>query len=274
MRNLLNFLAKYNNLIIFIFLEGLALYLIASGNNYHNSKLGNVLRSTTRGMESRISEARVYINLVEVNKRLAAENVVLRNRIDRLLISGADSVTSVYDTLYNQYYTYTPAEVVRSSVNRQKNFFTLNKGTAYGIKTDMAVTSMGGVAGVIVGATANYSVAMSVLNTDFRLSARIKSSGYFGSLSWDGRDYRYAILNEIPQHVYIMKGDTIEATGFSTLFPEGTVVGTISDYEKPGGDFYRIKVLLNADFKKLHYVEVIGSLRKNEILQLEKQYPW
>ena len=65
----------------------------------------------------------------------------------------------------------------------------------------MAVTSANSVAGVIVGCSENYSVAMSLLNLDFKLSARIKSNGYFGSLSWDGRDYRYAILSEIPQHV-------------------------------------------------------------------------
>ena len=51
----------------------------------------------------------------------------------------------------------------------------------------MAVISENSVAGVIVGCSKNYSVAMSVLNLDFKLSARIKSNGYFGSLSWDGR---------------------------------------------------------------------------------------
>ncbi len=65
----------------------------------------------------------------------------------------------------------------------------------------MAVTGSEGVAGVIVGCSENYSVAISLLNLDFRLSARIKSNGYFGSLSWDGRNYRQATLNEIPQHV-------------------------------------------------------------------------
>ncbi len=58
----------------------------------------------------------------------------------------------------------------------------------------MAVTSDDSVAGVIVGCSDNYSVVMSLLNIDFRLSARIKSNGYFGSLSWDGRDYQTCCL--------------------------------------------------------------------------------
>lgn len=113
---------------------------------------------------------------------------------------------------------------------------------------------------------------MSLLNLDFRLSARLKSNGYFGSLSWDGSDTRHAILSEIPQHVTFGIGDTIETTGFSAVFPEGVMIGTVSDFEKSGGDFYRITVALGTDFKKLRFVNVIGNLRKEEQLELEKQF--
>jgi rod shape-determining protein MreC len=136
----------------------------------------------------------------------------------------------------------------------------------------MAVISANSVAGVIVGCSKNYSVAMSLLNLNFKLSARIKSNGYFGSLSWDGRDYRYAILSEIPQHVLVNVGDTIETTGYSAIFPEGAMIGTVSDYEKFGGDFYKITILLTTDYKKLHFVDVIANLKKTELLELEKLY--
>jgi rod shape-determining protein MreC len=141
-----------------------------------------------------------------------------------------------------------------------------------GLSVDMAVISGSNVAGVIVGCSENYSVVMSLLNINFRLSSRFKSNGYFGSLSWDGRDYRHAILSEIPQHVTFGIGDTIETTGFSATFPEGILVGTVSNFEKTGGDFYRIEVSLFTDFKKLHFVNVVGNMRKKEQLELEKQF--
>jgi hypothetical protein len=50
------------------------------------------------------------------------------------------------------------------------------------------------------------------------------------------------------------------------------IVGTINDYEKRGGDFYRIRVSLITDFKMLHYVDVIGNLEKAEKAELEKQF--
>ena len=272
MRNLLNFLIRFNNLIIFLVLEGITFYLLANGNSYHNSRVTNAIGGLTRGIESRISSTRNYLKLGEINQELARENIELRNRIERLTRKGNSVIFSVSDTIYNQQYTHTSAEVIENSVNKQKNFFTINKGKRDGITTDMAVTSNDGVAGLIVGSSEDFSVAMSLLNIDFRLSVRLKSSGYFGSLSWDGRDPGHAVLTEMPQHLNLSIGDTVETTGYSAVFPEGLIVGTISDFRKPGGDFYTIRVKLKTDFKKLHFVDVIGNLRRKEKVELENQF--
>jgi rod shape-determining protein MreC len=272
MRNLLNFLARYNQLIIFLILEGIAIYLLSTRNSYHNSTVVRGIRGITTGIEEKISNIRSYFHLGEINQALAIENVLLKNRIDKLVATGNSSFTSVSDTIYKQQYVYTSAKIIENSVNSQKNFFTLNKGKKQGLSVDMAVTAGESIAGVIVGCSENYSVAMSVLNLDFRLSARIKSNGYFGSLSWDGRDYRHAVLSEIPQHVTFGVGDTVETTGYSAIFPEGTLIGTVSDLERSGSDFYRIRVLLFSDFKKLQFVEVVGNLKKIEQLELQKTF--
>jgi rod shape-determining protein MreC len=272
MRNLLNFLVRYNNLIIFLFLEGIAFYLLSTANNYQNSRLLNGVRGMTRGIEKKISNTRSYLNLHEINEALASENIALKNIISKSVRKENSLFFSVDDSVHKQQYLHTSAEVIDNSINRQRNFFTINKGESQGIKVDMAIVSANSVAGVIVGCSKNYSVAMSLLNPDFKLSARIKSNGYFGSLGWDGRDYRYAVLSEIPQHVLVNVGDTIETTGYSAIFPEGVMIGTVSDYEKFGGDFYKITVLVTTDFKKLHYVDVIGNMKKTEQLQLEKLF--
>jgi len=264
MRNLLNFLAKYNNLIIFLVLEGLGFYLLSTGNGYHNTRIVKGVRGLTNGIERKISNARTYFHLRDINQKLARENITVRNNFERLVKNEELVFFSVLDTVHQQQYTYSSAEIVNNSVNRQKNFFTLNKGKMQGLSVDMAVTTNDGVAGVIVGCSRNYSVAMSVLNSDFRLSARIKSNGYFGSLTWDGKDYSHATLSEIPQHVTFGIGDTIETTGFSAVFPEGIMIGTVSDFEKSGSDFYKIIVSLKTDFKKLHFVTVIANMKRTE----------
>jgi len=272
MRNLLNFIARYNNVIIFLILEGIALSLLTSGNNYHNTRVVKGIRVFTAGIERSISKTRSYFRLRELGESLSMENAALRNRIVQMEMKENPLFFSVDDSARKQKYIWTSAEVVNNSVNRQKNFFTLNKGYNQNLAEDMAVISDEGVAGVIVGCSSNYSVVMSVLNIDFRLSARIKSKGYFGSLSWDGRDYSHALLSEIPQHVNASVEDTVETTGYSAVFPEGLMVGVISEIEKSGSDFYRISVLLKTDFKKLYFVNVIGNLQKTEQKELEKQF--
>jgi rod shape-determining protein MreC len=230
------------------------------------------IRGLTQSIEMRVSNTRAYLSLRDVNKVLAAENIALKNNIERLMKTGDSPFLSISDSVYKQQFTHTSASVIDNSINKQKNFFTINKGRQHGVEVDMAVTSGEGVSGVIVGCSENYSLAMSLLNLDFRLSARLKTNGYYGSLNWDGVNYRKAILSEIPQHVPVNVGDTIETTGYSAIFPEGIMVGTVSDFEKPGGDFYKITVTLTTDFKKLHYVDIIGNMRKSEQLELQNLF--
>jgi len=272
MRNLLNFIAKYNNVIIFLILEGIAFSLITSGNDYHNSRYIKKIRGITTGFEKSFSRTRSYFNLRESHDKLAEENALMRNRLEQTGKMDSNLFVPFTDSIYKQKYIWSSARVINNSINRQKNYFTLNKGYNNNLATDMAVVSDDGIAGIIIGCSSNYSVAMSLLNIDFRLSARIRSNGYFGSLNWDGRDHKHAVLTEIPQHVNVNEGDTVETTGYSAIFPEGVMVGIISDIEKSGSDFYKISVLLKCDFKKLQNVSVIANLQKAEQQNLETQF--
>lgn len=271
MRNLLNFLARYNNLILFLLLEGIALFLIITENNYHNTRFSKGVRGLTRGIDQRITNTKNYLNLRDINSALSIENADLQTRLADVLLRDTTRFIQHEDTLVNQKYLYTSALVVNNSVNKQKNFFTLNKGKKKGVDVDMAVITTDGVAGIIVASSDNYSIAMSLLNIDFRLSSRFRGSGYFGSLAWDGRDTQHAVLSEVPQHVPVAVGDTVETTGYSAIFPEGILIGTVSDFKKSGGDFYVINVKLSNDFRKLSYVRVIGNLRRTEQKSLETQ---
>ena len=272
MKNLLNFIARYHNFIIFLLLETLAIYLLATNNSYHNTRLVKVVNSLAYGLESKITNTRTYLNLHEINTSLALENSMLKNEIEALRVDNNVGLNEVNDTLRFQQYYYSTARIVNNSTNKQKNYITINKGKVNGINPDMAITGPSGVAGIVVSSSNNYAVVMSVLNLDFRLSARIKRNGYFGSLIWDGRSYQYAKLNDIPNHIDIMVGDTVETTNFSAIFPEGVMVGTVSEFEKVGGDFYSVTVRLITDFKNLEYVNVISNLRKKEQLELENSY--
>ncbi|HDR50779.1 MAG TPA: rod shape-determining protein MreC, partial [Mariniphaga anaerophila] len=103
------------------------------------------------------------------------------------------------------------------------------------------------------------------------ISAKLKKSGYYGSLVWQSGNYRKAGLTEIPLHVEIAAGDTVVTSGYSSIFPEGFLIGTISAFDRPDGEnYYAIQVELAVDFKALGHVEVVEILDKDEIIELER----
>jgi rod shape-determining protein MreC len=110
-----------------------------------------------------------------------------------------------------------------------------------------------------------------VLNRDFNVSAKIKKSGYFGPLNWNGSSSYYATLVDIPHHVKIGEGDTIVTSGYGGVFPEGYMIGTISSFRLKGGNYYEIKVKLSTEFRKLDYVQVIMNYAKTQIDSLENK---
>ena len=66
-------------------------------------------------------------------------------------------------------------------------------------------------------------------------------------------------------------GDQVITSGYSTVFPEGIVVGTIDDmFNSDDGLSYILKIKLATDFGKLTDVRVIARNNRHEINVLEK----
>jgi rod shape-determining protein MreC len=67
-------------------------------------------------------------------------------------------------------------------------------------------------------------------------------------------------------------GDLVVTSGYSSIFPDGILLGNVEDVElEKGASFYRIRVKLSVDFKNLAFVEVIGHTSRDEQLILEKE---
>ena len=180
-------------------------------------------------------------------------------------ISYSDSVFQVNDTVYKQRYSYTDAQVIKNSYNQAKNYMMINKGSAQGVKVDMAVISPKGIVGVVVNCTKNFSTIMPVLHSDSRHSVKLKRTNSTGSLIWEGGDYRYATLIDIPTPSPLYKNDTIVTSGLANDFPEGIAVGYIEDFTSvQGSGFYNIRIRLATDFNNLNHVYVVDNHFKAE----------
>jgi rod shape-determining protein MreC len=271
MRNLIRFILNNHFFILFLFLQIVALTLVFQNNHYQKALVFNISRNISGYVDSRIFNFRQYIYLNETNRALAEENTRLRNDLMSSYKLSIRPCTSVeFDSAWLRQYNFIPARVISNSVNKQNNFISIDKGALHGIETDMAVVSSGGIVGIVTGVSNNFSTVIPVLNRDLRISSRLKNTGYFGSLHWDGRDPGTALIHELPHHVTIKAGDTVITSGYSAIFPEGIMVGTISEFEIRGGNFYTAVVQLSTDFRKLTHVYVIENFFREELLELQR----
>ena len=271
MRNLLKFVIKHHIIFLFIFLEIISFYLLIQNNNFQRAKVLNAGYEAAGTFYSKYNEFVEYFQLKDENRKLADENTRLRNLLYNSYKTDTFFVRNVNDSLRHQQYSYITAKVIHNSVNMQNNYIFIDKGRIHGIKPEMAVISPNGIVGIVKNVGENFSTVISLLNSNLRVSAKIKRNGYFGSILWDGKTYEKAVLNEIPVHIQIKKNDTIITSGYSAIFPEGILIGKMEEFSFKGGDnFWTTRVSLSTDFKKLNYVYIVNNNMKEEFLKLNK----
>ena len=270
MRNLLQFIIRNHLFFLFLLMEILSFTLIFRYNRFHRAGVLNFASSVQGFTYSRVARFQEYVNLRKINQDLINENNLLHNQLDQYKQMVMNTPVLSASSYPGRKYTYTQARIINNSINKQYNYLTLNRGKNYGIRPEMAVISPQGIVGMVYAASGNFSTVISMLNRDFRLSAKIRKNNYFGSLSWDGINPHIAILSEIPYHVDVQKGDTIVTSGYSTIFPEGILIGTVSSFEVEESNFLKINVELSVDFNQLNYVYIINNLLNDEQIGLEE----
>ena len=266
MRNLLAFLAKYHHWLLFVVLEVVSVVLLFQYNSYQ----GSVWFSSANYVAGHVYEAdasvRQFFSLTRVNKELTERNFYLERQVTQLRrLYGeltADTTAQQRQELeFLSRFELIPAKVVSNSVDRPENLITIDKGKADGVERDMGVACGNGIVGVTYMVSDHYTVVIPVLNaSSSRISCSIRGRGYFGYLRWDGGDPAVAYLEDVPRHARFKRGDWVETSGFSAIFPQGVLVGKIETiYNSADGLSYRLKVRLSTDFACLRDVCVISD---------------
>lgn len=285
MQRLLYLIYLYRTFFIFTGLEVVCLLLVARNNPYQSS----ALFSSSNWISGKALEIRGgiigYFQLKEVNESLARENAVLRESIGKLEVSSInvypdtlalnDSASAVVavmnaDSAMVNQYDFLPAKVISNSTRMFKNYITINQGIKDGIKPGMGVINGDGIVGRVKAVSNHYATIFSLLHTDMRISSALQPSGAFGSVRWIGKDPDEATLMYIPRHVKVEPGDTVNTSGYNSLFPQGVMVGTVRDIQlQPNSAFYDIQVDLSTDFSTLAYVYVVRNNLQNELDSLK-----
>ncbi|MDR0431340.1 MAG: rod shape-determining protein MreC [Tannerellaceae bacterium] len=279
MRKLLDFLVRKRHWFVFILLEFVSLTLIYRNNVYQRNIMFSTANVIAANIVSVTGSVTSYLDLREINKELLERNGKLEMELlmFKELVEAMKADTAVFrafsmDNVRLFPYDFVTAKVINNSVTYLSNYITLNKGKKDGINPDMGVMSDNGAVGIVIKASDYYSVVLPLLNTKFNLSCKVLGSSHIGSLSWNGRNARYANLDELPRHVQFQIGDTIVTSGYSTVFPEGILVGFVSSFERQRDDnFNSLKIELATDFQRLNNVMVIRNFRQEEQRAIEEE---
>jgi rod shape-determining protein MreC len=268
MYNLLRFIKINQFLLLFLLLEGFSVFLLLENNSYQANTVIKFSTRYTGFIHNYTTLFSDYIALKETNNYLIEENAKLHALLKNET-SFSDSTL-----IRDKHYHYYSAKIINNSVSKRNNFITLNKGSKHGIKQGMGVITKHGVIGIIYSVSQQYAIAISLLHRKSAIGILLKKNNHNGILKWKGFDYKLASINNFPNHIPIVIGDTITTNSHSVIFPEGVPIGTIKNIRKNADDgFFNVSVSLFEDFNQLNYVYIIHSDEAAEQLKLEQKIP-
>jgi len=272
MQNLILLFVRHGGLLLFILLEGVCMYLVVQYNQKQNSIYFSSTSVLSGVVYNQYDDLMQYWNLADVADSLANENAKLYAQLDDAKFSRSIWRDTLRDDTLEQQYIFQSATIINNSINKYHNHITIDRGKNHGIRPSMGVLDANGIIGIVKSTSSNYSLVMSILHNQTRLSASVRSSNYFGSLSWKGEDPKHVDLNDVPKHAILETGDTIQTSSYSSIFPEGIMIGTIDSFWiEPGSNFYSIDVKLSNDLSNVRYVYVVENIMKGEQLELEEE---
>lgn len=282
MDKLLEFLHKYRHWFVFLILETIAFVTYLSGSLYSRS-LGWYATSAVFGRVNELmTEGWSYVGLRPRNEELLRENARLRTAYTLLARQMQDAEAHgvlprlhATDSLPIDPSAVIIARVINRVTHTGEVYYTINKGRRDGIETDMGVMSASGVVGAVMAVSDHYALVIPVLNPKIRLACTLLGQEVSGTLTASSSpNANEAILSNVPPHAHPQIGDTITTSGYSYLFPEGMMVGTIADsvparVKGSAGTFANYPVHLSTDFQGLRYVYVIREKPTHEVRALE-----
>jgi rod shape-determining protein MreC len=278
MRNVFLFIARFSNLLFFLFLQVLALSMLFRYNKFHQAEYMNVASEVTGRFYVRYNKVETYFSLQKENEKLRMQNADLLNKLKADFSVPDSSVQVVTDSFrvdsLEQYrkYLYLPAKVIGNSIHAQNNFITLHRGSNQGVGVNMAVIGPEGVVGKIVNVSPNMSVAMSLLHRKNSVVALLKKGSGFGEVTWDGKDPRFVTLSNIPRTIKVEKGDTVITSSYSDIFPPGKIVGYVQEVrEDKSSSTYSLKLKTATDFYSVQHAYIVKNMQKAEMDSLMKK---
>ncbi|MFC0185048.1 rod shape-determining protein MreC [Pseudarcicella hirudinis] len=273
MYQLFQFISRQRAFILFVLLEVLSLWCVYTYNDFQNAiffNTSNYYVAETLKFSNAIKE---YSNLRNVNAELAVENTKLHETIARLQAQQLipSKINYKADSIVATRFQVTTAKVMDLTINQANNYLTIDKGSADGLAPGMGVISATGVVGKIKSCSQHISRVISVLHSEYTVSAKIKRNNEIGYVKWESSNPEILQMFDVSRYKVVKTGDTILTSDFNTVFPPNIAIGYVQKVGvKPDLTFHDISLRLATNFNNLSYVYVIKNKLESEQKQLEQ----
>lgn len=272
MQQIIFFISRNSTKLLFLLLLLVSLFLTVQTHSFHRSKALHSANFVSGTIYERTNNLKEYLSLKEENEVLAEENARLKQILynSEIIVDYNFAVNPA--VRFAQDYKLLHTKIIRNSYHRKDNYLTIRGGDALGVQKDMGVINSKGIVGIVENVSKNYATVQSILNKHTKISAKVRSTNHFGTITWDGKNTGFVQLIDIPKLAKLHRGDSIVTGGISTIFPENIPIGTVDEvFESQNSNFYTISVRLFNDMTSIGSVYLIENINIREIDQLEEE---
>jgi rod shape-determining protein MreC len=200
-----------------------------------------------------------YVALQQVrreNDRLRTEVAQLQVRLqqERALAQRARTLESLLELRSDAELPTVAAAVIAGGASPDFRTITIDKGTADGLRADMAVIAPAGVVGRVITPTARAAKVQLLIDRNAAAGALVERSRAQGVAIGTGGALR---LDYVSGTADVQVGDTVVTSGIDGIYPKGFVVGQIESIERGQGVFGAIAVRPAVDFSSLEAVLIV-----------------
>jgi rod shape-determining protein MreC len=147
------------------------------------------------------------------------------------------------------------AEVIGAGATTDFRTVTIDKGTADGLRADMAVIAPAGVVGRIVVPSARASKVQLLIDRNAAAGVVIERSRSQGVVVGAGEELLR--LEYVSEMADVAVGDIVATSGIDGIYPKGYVVGKVETVERSASAFKQILVRPAVDFSSMEDVLVV-----------------
>lgn len=195
------------------------------------------LREENEALRQQLGEARI---LLQQERALAARSAGLKALLDLKTRAGLETIA---------------AEVIAAAATPEFRTITIDRGTAAGLRPDMAVIAPGGVVGRVIVPSARAAKVQLLIDRNAAAGAIIERTRAQGVTIGVGEGHLR--LDFVAAISDIQVGDTVITSGIDGIYPKGFIIGRVDRVERGRSGFRLIRVQPAVDFTSLEQVLVV-----------------